>query len=440
MKPFELHPVNTKKQQWLFRVVLALCVCFYFVGQLGHSPWRGDDAYYYQWVKRILDEGWNLFNIPIVNTHRSITSLALWPQVLTATLFSKWLPLWDSARLASAFLGIVYVSCMVIATKNWFGKHKAVFGLIFAISPLGLLVESHEIQPLLLGLSGIALWLLGLSRFKTGKELAAIGLLFLGLSVLSLYPYFIFELGCGLVSIWYLFRQETNVFKRLAVYLLITWFAARVFFVQSVVMMGYQFDVNAAASLIWGAFPLWPLAILALWRVSGGRVPATENLIVVVMGLLVAIFTLFLEQGHSSSKVLLILPFMSLLAVSQVDYLRRGVENAVKWFSIVLFSTASLFVWVAWGARNFGWPPGLARHFVRFGSGFIPSVDIAAVIIAVSAMLAMLALFYYDVRHKAGGWLSWVSGLVLLWVVLVQLHLPWFDHLKSATKGLGVSA
>ncbi|MFW9609974.1 MAG: hypothetical protein ACMV0H_07250, partial [Aquaspirillum sp.] len=224
------------------------------------------------------------------------------------------------------------------------------------------------------------------------------------------------------------------------VYLLITWLAVRVFFVQSVVMMGYQFDVNAAASLIWGAFPLWPLAILALWRVSGGRVPATENLIVVVMGLLVAIFTLFLELGHSASKVLLVLPFMSLLAVSQVDYLRRGVENAVKWFSIVLFSTASIFVWVAWGARNFGWPPGLARHFVRFGGGFIPSVDIAAVMIAMLAMLAMLALFYYDVRHKAGGWLSWVGGLVLLWVVLVQLHLPWFDHLKSATKGLGVSA
>ncbi len=126
----------------------------------------------------------------------------------------------------------------------------------------------------------------------------------------------------------------------------------------------------------WYTWPLWPFALWTLysWR-SFWRRPHVLLPMLITASSIVA---LLVVADPSDRELIAGVPGLVVLGAFSVSTLRRAADNAIDWFSLVLFTLALLAVWIYFGAWNAGVPPKMAASVSRLVPGLEASVPLVA--------------------------------------------------------------
>ena len=112
-----------------------------------------------------------------------------------------------------------------------------------------------------------------------------------------------------------------------------------------------------------------------------------------------------------------------------------GAINAVDWFSVMTLTTCAAFIWVGWIAKQTGWPAQLARNAFKLAPGFKPEFNWIAFAIAAAATASWFVLVNWRIsRRPQVLWRAVVlssGGVILCWLLLMTLWLPWGNYMKS---------
>lgn len=435
-------------------VGLTLLVGFYLLfGLTGHDPWRGDDIRYLGPIHSLLQGDWLLFPQLAGEPFLEYPPLYYWCAALLSSLTGWLLDIHEGARLASVAFVALTVYCVARAAERLYGRPTRTPAALLVLGCLGLVLHSHETQPLIALMATIAVVLAGVARIPetplAGNLQAGLGC---ALAVLAgglpglLYTLPLFAIAVmtspecrdprasgGLVAgltlavvvggLWplALLLDQPDLF---AVWRHDQW--------QLIAGRDFSFDDFAKfiELLGWFMWPLWPLAFWALWR-ERRRLVQLRWLLPLVSAAITLALMLF-STDHSQASVLPLVPALALLAAGGVPTLRRGAANAFDWFAAMTFGVFAILVWIAWTAQVFAWPRGLARHIARVAPTFTldHSVVLPTLIgIFICALWFLLAWFLP--RKPGRGVVKWALGMTMLWCLAVTLLMPWFDHSRS---------
>ena len=431
---------------WALAVLLVLYI---FVGLIGHDPWKHDDAITIGVASDMALNGhWLLPHL--AGQPYPDAPFYYWMAAGFVKLLSWLLPAHDAVRLASGLSTLLALEFILLAARELHGKDFAATAPLILAGSLGFLFHAHEAQPMLAALTAhaAAYWALVLlprrPKLATPVFGLAVGIAFLAngiLPVLALIPPSLLALA---------FSNDRRVAARalgsgfgIAALLSAAWLLP-VYLSAPDYLLGFWNNelsgiknpplmLNNLARhlnlLLWYAWPALPLAAWTLWARRRGitqraiALPALSFLATLsILGGLVEI---------RSAPALLLLPPLVLLAVPGVAGLRRGAANAFDWFGMVTFTFFAAIVWVVWCAMVFGWPARLAHQAVRIEPGFVGHFNLLAFLFSVLITLAWLWLIVTSPRSPMRGLMHWMSGVILFWMLIAALWMPWIDYGKT---------
>ena len=184
---------------------------------------------------------------------------------------------------------------------------------------------------------------------------------------------------------------------------------------------------------IWFAWPAWPFAG---WAVYAWRQQRNALHIALPLTFFISLSILILLTPRPEEGILLpLLPALVILAAFGLPTMKRGAINAVDWFSVMILSTCAAFIWLGWIAKETGWPAQLAKNVYKLVPGFEPVFNSTAVTLAILGTIFWITLVHWRLsRRPAVLWRAVVlssGGVVLCWLLLMTLWLPWINYSKS---------
>ncbi|MBC7413545.1 MAG: glycosyltransferase [Herminiimonas sp.] len=458
--------------------LFALALLYILPGLFGRDPWKNDDASSFGIMWTMAHGGWadwlapHIAGLPMPQEG----PLAFWIGALCIKLFGGVLGDVMASRVAAIgffLLGAlsVWYTAYLLGRRaeaqplrlafggqpepEDYGRTLADGALLIYLGFLGLLVHSHASTAGALQVGLIAYVLYAATRvFETQSKrmLVALGIA-LGLSVLTRGPIAPIALWCALLLLaavrkpalvsrlvliclplaiaipaaWVLACSVLQPFARAPVADWLAW-NARLFGWPSWDALRY-FMKNG----IWFAWPAWPFAGWAVyaWRKQFNALHiALPLLLLNLMALLV-----LLDPVPDETILLPLLPPLAILAAFGLPTMKRGAINAVDWFSVMTLTTCAAFIWVGWIAKQTGWPTQLARNAFKLAPGFKPELNWLAFLVAAAATASWFMLVHWRIsRRPSVLWRAVVlssGGVILCWLLLMTLWLPWGNYMKS---------
>lgn len=423
----QLHATPPGKLAWL--VLFALIWALY--GLAGRDAWQADEALALGAVLNWLEGG----NLP------PQAPLYTWVAGLMAQLLSGVYSLQEGARWASGLFALAGVLFTGLAARSLYGAGYGAMAALLLMGAFGLVLRVHALLPETALLTGYALLLYGLAESRRGPDRA--WAIFAGALVLLLtrglvdllaallcaalplalpgfatrsYRLGLFKAGIMLalaVTAWLAYLASGG--------LLTDWWSGQVARLAAYRGIARQFN-----TLLWFAWPAWPLALAAIWHEH--RRLARDNplhlpLLATGATLLAGLFAAYSRDGVAMPA----LAPLTLLATFGIATLRRGAAQAFYWFGVTCFAFFTLAFWLYYGALEWGWPARLAAHLARMTPGYVPSVTAADVGLAAAATLAWVLAVPLFPRAKVRPALVWATGITLSWVLLIALLKPWAE-------------
>ncbi|MDB5814352.1 MAG: hypothetical protein JWN23_1469 [Rhodocyclales bacterium] len=434
--------------------LILLFLAYILPGNIGHAPWRGDDVLHIAAAANMVRSGDWL--VPRIGGLAFLDSppLHYWLGGLTGTLLGWLLPLHDAIRLASvAALAFGLWALREAAGRLVPAKDCKNGTLLIALSSMGLLIHSHEAQPMITLFACVAGSLWGLSMLdgkpRRGLLIAGgfVGAAFLagGLPGLVLtLPACVVALLAGKAetrpSIWHILAGVVLAVVLIALWpvllawrnpnLLTQWWQQEVFDIAPTV--SWQRLSALSGLLSWFAWPLWPIAGWTLWQRR--RQLASLPYAVPLAALLSALWIIITTGTVRPANVLPLLPPLILLAGPEVSRLRKGASNLLDWFGIMTFTLLGAFLWLSWTALHLGWPFALARNVSRLTPDFAPHIGLWATPIAALLSVGWFIALRVLPRFPLRGVLRWALGVTLAWGLATTLWLDWFDYDKNYAR------
>ena len=185
-------------------------------------------------------------------------------------------------------------------------------------------------------------------------------------------------------------------------------------------------------ALVWFAWPAWPIAI---WAAYAWRKQSTLHILLPVTGVVALLILCLFSSLSGNIDLLPLLPPLAILATFGLPTFKRGAINAVDWFSVMTLSAIAGFIWLGWIAKQTGWPVQLAKNAFKLAPGFQPEFNIIALLVALGTTIGWLLLLRWRLaRRPSVLWRAVVlstGGVILCWLLLMTLWLPWLNYGKS---------
>ncbi|MEO0317190.1 MAG: hypothetical protein RL404_867 [Pseudomonadota bacterium] len=473
MKPVRLPAAATiaLPRWWL----VAMCMLYILPGIMRRDPWKVDDAagFGIMWTMAhgtIAD--WlapNIAGLPMPGE----APLAFWTGAVLIKLFG-WLAGDALAARISVIVFFAVGALSVWRTAYVLGRRaeaqplKLAFGgqpaaldygrtladgaLLIFVACLGLLLRSHETAAPALFVALVAATFYGAACvFDQPKTRAGAGLgLALGALVLShgwtaplalliaivmlaalhyrhaLRPVLLIALPLSLLlpALWLIARQQV-VPEGLAA----TWLGSDL---KELGLPTTTSLANLPKVLVWYAWPAWPIAA---WAIYAWRRQVSLHVLLPASGIVMLLALALFSPNLRDYELLALLPPLAILATFGLPTLKRGAINAIDWFSVMTLTALGVFLWLGWIAKQTGWPAQLAKHAFKLAPGFQPEFNLLALLVALAATVGWVLLLQWRLgRRPPVLWRAVVlstGGLVLCWVLLMTLWLPWLNYSQS---------
>lgn len=448
---------------WLF------CLAYVLPGFLGREPWKGNEFTAFGHMLA-LAQGSSAWLHPSVWGEAPVLDglLPYWLGAWAIQISPDWLSAGLSSRVPFAFLlgltlastwyGAYYLALSPQAQPVAFafgGEAKpkdyartlADCSVLALIACLGLALLSHEASPILAQLAcvGCAFYGVAALPYHPQKSIVALSIGLGGLC-LSGAPSFavLMAIGSGLLCLLDKKSTDSRTARWHAIYLLLIglFIAATATLLDlwqwrlQPVQGAWQQIKSHLRLLVWFTWPVWPLAVLTLWRWrhQWTSVHWSRHLVLPMWFASIALITGFMT--HSSDRTLLLaLPPLAALAAFALPTLRRSLAAFIDWFTLIFFTGCAIIIWVVWLSMQTGWPSKPAANVARLAPGFEPSFGLLAFVFALLATVAWAWLVSWRVgRHRQAMWKSLVlpaGGAALCWLLLMTLWLPLLDFARS---------
>lgn len=451
--PFELPTSRfARAGGWPLLVLLAL---YLIPGTLQRGPWKNEDAVYFGVVWRALESGdWLHFHLSASQLPES--PLFFWLGSALGSLLQAILPAPAAIRLATTLFVALSFGALYLTARRVFDRAWAGLAPLTLAGCLGLLIASHDVQPMTATLAALSVLLYGLSlirptaHFPAGAPLWTVLMLALGFGGLLLASGFrLLPATLVLLAAGFLHPQR----GRYALILLagvalgsatfLGWWLALQERSPALVnaWLNYQFNLLSPhpdsgkfiwinlTTLSWWAWPAWPLAVYAVWvhrrRVSS---PALFGPMVLTVSLLL---TLSLASESRQVWLATLLPPLALLSVPALMVMRRGTQSLLDWFGRMVFGLLLLVVALGWTAMLFGWPVRWAAKAARLAPGFVAGIEPLALLFSLLVVAGWVWTIANSQRSPQKSLFSWSGGLIAFWATIAALWLPWFDYQRS---------
>ncbi|HYC41407.1 MAG TPA: glycosyltransferase [Noviherbaspirillum sp.] len=476
MKPVRLPASATNAlPRW---ALFGLCLLYILPGLFGRDPWKTDDAAAFGVMWTMANGGledwlWpHIVGLPAADKG----PLAFWIGALCIKLFGPLIGDPLAARIATVgffLLGslAVWYTTYLLGRRpeaqplrlafggqpepSDYGRTLADGALLIYLGCLGLLLHSHATSTEALQVSMVALSLYGATRLFEVRSVssAAILGLALGLTILARGWVVPLALWLGLVLLASL-RDRALIWRLMLVSLPValmvggSWILVCKFVrpfnsspFDAWMLWNYrQLGLPSWESVrffvkngIWAAWPAWPFAGWAVyaWRRQYQAPHITLPLTFFIAAALLAL----LNQRPDEGVLLPMLPPLAILAAFGLPTMKRGAINAVDWFSVMTLTTCAAFIWLGWIAKQTGWPAQLAKNAFKLAPGFKPEFNVIAFVVAILGTIGWFALVHWRVsRRPSVLWRAVVlssGGVILCWLLLMTLWLPWINYGKS---------
>ncbi len=473
MKPVRLPAAATLAlPRW---GLVALCLLYILPGIIRRDPWKVDDAagFGIMWtMAHGAFTDWLTPNI-VGMVMPTEAPLAHWTGALMIILFG-----WATGDALAARLAVlvffaigaasVWRAAFVLGRRSEAQPLKLAFGgqpaaldygrtladgaLLIYVACLGLLLRSHETAAPAMHVSMVAAsFYAAACLFDRPNHLSAIGL-GTALGLLALVHGWVIPL---LLLIAFVLASALHYRATLLRLLLITvpialllpasWVLARygladdagalVWLQDSLQRVGWPSQPglrHLLKNLFWFTWPAWPIAA---WAVYAWRAQPTLHIVLPTAGLAALLLLTVFMPRVSHYELLALLPPLAILATFGLPTLKRGAINAIDWFSVMTLSAIAGFLWLGWIAKQTGWPAQLARNAFRLAPGFQPEFNAFALTVALAATAGWGLLLHWRLgRRPPVLWRAVVlstGGLVLCWLLLMTLWLPWLNYGQS---------
>ncbi len=426
-------------------LVFGLIVVYLLFGLVDHDPWRIDDVVNLAIAHSMNSEQWL---IPHLAGEPWLTSPPLyhWLAALLGNGLSAIVPWHAGARVSSAIALGGGVYALAIAARHLYGPDAARIAPLLAVSTLGLLVPAHEAQPSLTSFLAIAWQLAALAQWERRPVAAsialglALGIGFLGSGLSSLLPMLGLLVAAALHPRWRRSNRAGWIIALLiATPLIAAWPLALANQDVSLLQRWWDNELlslggHTAMStkrlelLAWAAWPVMPLGLWQLWLVRK-RLTDARNFIAFAGLAITLIF--FLRSSEPAHALLPMLAMLTLIAAPAAGQLRRGAANAFDWFGAMSLTLFMALIWLGGVAIFTGLPARVAKNFTKPAPGFVPEWSWVAFAAAVIATLIWIRLLVSAPRSPWRAASRWSFGVILSWVLLVALWLPWIDYGKT---------
>ena len=330
-----------------------------------------------------------------------------------------------------------------------YGRMLADSAVLLFIATYGIAAHTHDTSNGATQLMVSMLWLFGasltLERPQLGRWLWALGLAGLGLSVpFALFVSFILItlsvlffthwrdhslhtapivllIGIALPLIWLMnIQQNADFFQG--------WLDG-----QHFAPISKENTRFFARNILVFAWPLWPLALVCLWRWRAQW--ATPMMILGILLLIAPTAHILITGQRFITSLLMFTPGFLVLAPFGLATLNRGRANIIDWFSLATFTVLAAAIWMAWEASWLGYPRSIYHNINKLAPGFEPVFRWLPFIFACLVSFAWAFLLSWRIRFEPRAlWKSVAlssGGLVMVWVLLATLAMPWLDYTRS---------
>jgi len=428
-----MNPVRPGILIWL--LVLALCWAFYGMG--GRDAWHMDEVLTLTPMLAWLDGSLSIWALPAPLYH------------LTAGLLAKLGPfgmdVQDSARMASGLFIVIALAAVGLTARRLFGVGYGPAAVLALMGSFGLMLRAHAFLPesALLAVWALLLW--GMSEARTSPRLAG-GLIGVSLALLTLGLRGLPDLLAALVllfaplfvRVW----RDKNYKRALLMGLSLgaALIGAGLLFIYQAGILAAWLQTHGPARLLptvkisllfselaWFAWPLWPLAMAAIWH-EHRRLTRSPSLQLPLIALAVLLLAATLPTWSRAGGLLPVLLPMALLAAFALEYLRRGAAQAFYWFGVLCFLFFAVAFWIYFAATEWGVPAQLSLHIIKLNPAYeAGQVATSSIWLAAGATVLWLLATALFPRAKTRPILVWATGMVLVWVLLISLFRPWAE-------------
>jgi 4-amino-4-deoxy-L-arabinose transferase-like glycosyltransferase len=458
--------------------LVALCLLYILPGMVRRDPWKTDDAAGFGIMWTMAHGGLNDWLSPhIVGLPMPDEGpLAFWLGAIFIKLFGG--PLGDALAARISTIGVFLIGSLSVWYATYllgrraeaqplrlafggqpepkdFGRTLADGALLIYLGCLGLLLHSHQTSAEALQISLVAFALYAAVRLFESYSMQAASMVgvTLGLLVLTRGWPVPLVLWLGLVVLAAM-REKKVALRLILVALPVALIVAAAWLLaihlahpsNGSPLDGWmawnrgQFGWPSWDKLIyllrygiWFSWPAWPFAG---WAVYAWRKQFNALHIVLPITFFAAFIVLAIFNPHLEESILLpLLPPLAILAAFGLPTMKRGAINAVDWFSVMTLTTCAAFIWVGWIAKQTGWPAQIAKNAFKLAPGYKPEFNLMALLIAASATIGWIMLVHWRVsRRPSVLWRAVVlstGGVILCWLLLMTLWLPWLNYGKS---------
>lgn len=435
-------------------LIAVLCLAWLLPGLVAHDPWKPDEAYTFGVVFEILQGG--SWVVPQIAGEPFLDKPPLFhlSAAASALLLSPLLPLHDGARLAAGLWVALALLFCALTSRELHGPRHGLTAALLLLGCFGLVVRGHQLISDTAALAGFAMayygFALALRRAGPGALWigTGCGIVFMTLGIAEAAIVVILALLLPVNRSWRTPRHAAALLAATAIALpwlsiwpllllqhdaalFEVWLHAENFLRISApgeLLPGLMYYLRI---LPWYAFPVWPLALWALWRLHGRSQLASSPVVLCIMGFTITLAVLAASAEPRELRALPLLLPIALLAVPGVDTMRRGAANGWIWFSIMAFTFFIAVGWFYWTALELGYPARLHGHLHAIRPGYDFGFRLLPFLLGLFYTAGWFALITRLPRSPEKPLVIWAGGITAVWALLATLFIGWVDTTKS---------
>jgi hypothetical protein len=421
-----------------------------------HSPWEPYEPFVMAVVKGILNK--HSWLVPYVSNvpYLQIQPFYFWLYSAVLKLFkiNNIYSIADSIRILNTVLifAIVIICAKIGSSLSAFKNGRTV--VLILISLIGFINNAYQLSPLILVLLGFCLFVYALVLFDNLPGISAwilfIGLLFISINYTCEY---ILVAVLTLIMLPMIDKHWRNKNYFITVTIGITMFII-IFFLYCYALNSvnndfftqwqqhygdiffnghYQFWSRLKVLLEFLSWYLSPAWFLLMWSVYKRKRKLFDDKIIqvaIILGSLILIFALMNGHNIEAAVFPIVLPVV-LIASIEIDSMRISIVALLNWFSIFIFGSLGLVIWVLYICLMLHQPDIIIQYLNKYTQNYTFDFSLWHAFLAI--LITGIWLFMITRKHIRGRELvtNWASGTTYVIILFLALMLPWFDSILT---------